>query len=162
MGGGHLRGGAERPAELARRADLHVVDGHLHRVRLVALAAEPVGQMLDQGAAAGHVEDVHAPADGEERQVGVDRGTSHEDLEPVPPVVGQVGMLVRGLVVKRGVDIPAARHDQGVNPGDQAGHRTGWDRRQDDRRSARALDGSRVAHRREDRFANPVAPASCV
>jgi hypothetical protein len=160
MGGGHLRGAAEHPAQLACLADLDVVNGELDRVRLVALAAEPVGEVLDQRAATGHVEDLQAAADGEEGQVGLDGGADHQELEPVPTVVGCVGLLVRGLVVQRGIDVPPPGDDQAVELRDQAGHGTGGDGRQDDRRSARALDGSRVTHRRDDRFANPMAPAS--
>jgi hypothetical protein len=160
VGGRHLRGGAENPGELAGRADLHVVSGQLDRIRLVAVVADPVGQMLDEGAAAGHVEQLHAAADGQEGQVGFDRGAGHEQLEPVPAVVGLVGLFVRRLVVERGVDVTSPGHQQRVDPGDQAGYGTGGDRWQYDRGAAGPLDGSRVAHRRHDGLANPGAPAS--
>jgi hypothetical protein len=160
VGGGHQRGRTEHGPELAGCAYLHLVSGHLHRIRLVALVADPVGEMLGEGAAAGDVEDVHAAADGEEGKVGVDRRAGHEELEPVPPVVRRVRLLVRSLLVEQGVDISASGQHQAVNPGDEAGHGTGGDGRQHDRRSASALDDSRIAHRRHDGFANPVAPAS--
>ncbi len=133
--------------------DRRRVSGHLDRVRPVGLVAEAIGEVLEESPAAGHVEDVQAAAYGEKRKIGIDRCPRQDQLEPVPPVVGQVRLLVRRLVVQRGVDVPPAGQHQAVEPGDQHGHRTRRDGRQYDRRSPRALDGSRVAHRRDNGLA---------
>jgi len=158
--GGRRHGRADRQPELARRADLQVVGGHLDRVRLVAGVAEPVRQVLGEGPAAGDVEDVHAAGDREERKIDVDRGPGHGKLESVAAVVRRVGLRVGCLVIQRGIDVPAAGQQQAVKPRDQAGHRGGRNGRQHHRRPAGPLNGSRVAHRRDNRLADPVAPAS--
>jgi hypothetical protein len=160
MGGGYVRGVTEHLPELARGADLQVVGGHLDRIRLMDLVAEAIGEVLGQGSAAGHVQDVHAAADRQKRKIGVDGRPRQDQLEPVPPVVGHIGLLVRRLVVQRGVDIAPAGQQQAVEPGNQHGYRTRGDGRQYHRGPSRTLDSSRIAHRRDNGLANPVAPAS--
>jgi len=51
---------------------------------------------------------VHAAADGQEGKIGFDRRPGEDQLEPVPPVVRYVGLIMRCLVVQRGVDVTAA------------------------------------------------------
>jgi hypothetical protein len=81
---------------------------HLHQIRLVALVAEPVREVLDERAAPGHVEHVQPAADGQEGKVGFDRRPGHEQLEPVTPVVGHIGLLVGRFFVQGRIDIAAA------------------------------------------------------
>ena len=57
------------------------VEGAEHAAVLVV--AEVLGQMLEQRAAAGDVDQLHAAADPEHRQVALDRRARERDLEGV-------------------------------------------------------------------------------
>ena len=91
---------------------------------------------------------MYAAADGQGGKVGLDRRPGEDQLEPVPPVVGPIGLLVRRLVIQGGVDVTAAGQQQAAESGDQHGHGSRGHRRQDDRRPPSAIDGSGVARRR--------------
>jgi len=56
--------------------------------------------MLDQAALAYDVQCLHAPADGEEGQVRVDRGAQERELEAVAVGLRRAGLLVRVLPVQ--------------------------------------------------------------
>ena len=132
--------------------------GHLVRIRCVPVVAHRVREMLDERAAPGHVEDMHTAADRQERQLRVGGRADERHLEPVPPAVGRVRLLVRGGIVQGGVDVGAAGEHDAVEALRQPGHAVGRDRGEDDRRSAGAFHGAGVAKRRQDGLANPIAP----
>jgi hypothetical protein len=69
---GHLGPGAEQLARGAVLVEVHAVLGHLDPVRCVPAVAYLIREVLDERASQGHVEDVQATADGQERQPGVD------------------------------------------------------------------------------------------
>jgi len=156
--GRHPGLGTEPLAHRAARIEVNLVRGHLVRIRRVPVVAHRVREMLDERAAPGHVEDVHAAADREERQLRVDGRADERHLEPVPAAVRLVRFLVRDGVVQRGVDVGAAGEHDAVEAFSQPVHAVGRDRGENDRRSAGAFDGPGIGQRREDGLANPIAP----
>jgi hypothetical protein len=151
--GGHLDLAAEQAAE-------HAVVGQVHIVRQVAGPVRPVrGQVLGERAAARHGQHVQPAADGEEGQAGLERGAHQQQLEPVPAVLGQVGVVQPLLLVQRGVDVPAAGEQQPVEPADEGGHRVRRHRRQQHRCSPGPLKGPGVADRGDRGLTEPVPPA---
>jgi hypothetical protein len=123
------------------------VGRQLDRVRLVAVVADAVGQVLGQRAATGQVQHVHAAADRQERQVRVDDRTHDRQLEPVTPVIRRLRVLVRLLVVQRRVEVPATGEYHAVQRGDQGGHRVSGHRRQHHRRPPGPFDRARISDR---------------
>ena len=152
--GEHLDIGAEQPAEQA-------VAGQLHVVGQVPGPVRPVrGQVLRQRAAARHGQHVQAAADREERHPGLDHGAHQHQLEPVPAVLGQVGLVQPLLVVQRRVQVPAAGEDHSLQPGDEGTHRIGRYRRQHDGRSPGPFHCAGIADGRDHGLPEPVPPAS--
>ena len=69
-------------------------------------------QILDQRAARRDVEDLHAPADGQQRQALAQAAVRHLDLEGVARLLGERAGRVHRLAVQGGVDVGAAgEHD---------------------------------------------------
>jgi hypothetical protein len=108
----------------------------------VGLRAGDVGDVLDQGAAQQDVEQLHPPADGQQRQVPAQRGLEQRDLGGVPLRPG--GGRVRSglLAVPRRVDVGPAGEHQAVQPADHVGADGAG--RQQDRLAAGLGDGVRV------------------
>jgi hypothetical protein len=152
--------GTQRAPRLARRAQLYLVRGQLHRVRPVRLVAETAGQMLGDRAAPDDVQQVHTAVDGEEGEVLVDGRADQRELEAITAEVRWIVLLVRLLVVQPGIEIPAVGKDNGVQRGNQARHGLHRHGRQHDWHAARSLHRSRVTDRRHHSFANPIAPPS--
>ena len=76
--------------------------------------ADHVGQVLVQGAAEGHVQDLHAPADCQNRQSPLDRGAGQTDLRLVALGVNPVHRRVGLLPVPLRVDVaPAGEEEPG-------------------------------------------------
>jgi len=148
--------GAEQAAEDA-------VGGQGHVVRRVARPGRAVaGEVLGQRAAAGHGQHVQSPADREERHVAVEGGAHEGQLEPVPAVLGLVGLVLPLLVVERRVDVPAAGEDQAVDALDEGGHRVGRNGRKHQGRSPGPGDRAGIADGRDHGFPDPVPPPSGV
>ena len=74
-----------------------------------------LGQVLHQRAAAGDVDQLHAPADAEHRQVALDRRAGQRDLERVALGHRVDGLRVRPLAVAGRVDVGAAGEHQPVD-----------------------------------------------
>ena len=81
----------------------------------MALVAHQLGQVLMQLAAVEHVEDLHAAADRQHRQLAVERGPEQRELCLVPAPLDdrRLGMLL-GAVQSR-VEVGAAREDQTID-----------------------------------------------
>jgi hypothetical protein len=144
------------PTKLSAPAEGHVV-------RRVARPIGPVaGQVLGERAAAGDGEHVQAAADREERDASLEGGPHQRQLEPVPAMLGLVGLLEPLLVVDGRVQVPPAGEDQAVQGGDEGGHRVRRHRRQDHRRSPGPVHRADVANGREHGLPDPVPPAGSV
>ena len=68
--------------------------------------------MLNQGSAAGHVEDLQTTADGEQGQIAIESVANERALDFVALVVGVFGFRVWELAIERGVDIGTAHEKQ--------------------------------------------------
>ena len=81
--------------------------------------ADDVGQVLDEGAAPGDVEDLSAATDAEQRQVAGQGGLGERQLGGVAvgPYTGRGG--VHRLAVRSRVDVGAAGQDHAVEPVEQ-------------------------------------------
>ena len=84
--------------------------------------ADVVGDVLEEGAAAQHVEHLGAAADAEHRHVGVDGGLQQRQLPLVGVGLAPVGGRVGRLAVAGRVDVDAPRDHQPVDALEQAGH----------------------------------------
>ena len=76
---------------------------------------EQLGQVLQQRAAAGDVDQLHPPADPQHRQVPLDRRAGQGDLERVALGHRVHGLRVRPLAVAAGVDVGAAGKHEPVD-----------------------------------------------
>ena len=83
--------------------------------------ADHVGQVLVQGAAQVDVEDLAAPADGEDRHVGLEGGGQEGPFTGVPIQVDAPDLGVRVRTVGGGVQVATAGEDEGVEHGDDVG-----------------------------------------
>ena len=83
----------------------------------------PVRQVLDQGAAQGDVEHLHAAAHAEHRDVAGQRGGEQRELPGIPGGRGRTGQRVRRLPYRAGVDVRAAGQQQAVERRDGRGRR---------------------------------------
>ena len=68
-------------------------------------------QVLDEGAALRHVEQLQPAADRQHRQAVLERLVEHPDFELIPLVVGRFISGVRGLAVARRVEVRAAAQE---------------------------------------------------
>ena len=82
------------------------------------VVADHVGQVLVQGAAQLHVEDLAAAADGQHGQVGAQGGGQQRPLAGVAVLVHAVDLGFGLLAVGPGVDVAAPGEDEPVEDGD--------------------------------------------
>ena len=92
-----------------------------------------VGQVLAQGPAAGHVEQLHAAAHAEHRQPGRHRGVQQFQFGRVARHAHPAGARMRLRAVPGWVDVAAAGEQQPVEPAHGRGDAGQW--RQQDRGS---------------------------
>ena len=121
--------------------------------RPVELVAEPVGEVLVEGPAAGDVEDLHPPADAEQGYVALERLPRQGDLEAVAIGIGPDGLRVRFRPLALGVDVGATAKDERVEAVEQlcrvlGGAAVG---RQHRHHPARAVDRPRIGKRQHHR-----------
>ena len=118
----------------------------------------PVGQILEDVAAAQHVEQLRAPADREQRQIALERAFEQRELGLI--LFGAHARHRRMLLgaVERRVDVDAARHDQAVEAVEGLADRVpiGWKL---DRAAAGARDRPDVHEGRQRGERAPVTPA---
>src|SRR5581483_4882418 len=76
-------------------------------------------QILDEGAAEGHVQDLHPATDGEGRHADPVGLEEQLDLEGVAVGLYAVDLRIRLLAVASGIDVAAAAEQQAVDPGEQ-------------------------------------------
>ena len=150
---------AEQLGEARSLARADLVHGRVSGAVAVELGpAVPLGQILDDVAAAQHVEQLRAPADREQRQIELERAFEQRELGLI--LLGADSGRRRMLLgaVERRVDVDAARHDQTVQAVEGLDDRVriGWEL---DRTTAGARDGSDVGERRQRAERAPVAPA---
>ena len=88
----------------------------------MAIAAELVRQVLDQRPPAGHVQELHAAADAEDRHVALERPVGQGELEAVALGPGVTGLRVYPRAVGGGIDVGAAGQHEAV---DQVEHLAG-------------------------------------
>ena len=72
-----------RPRRERARLQPHLVVAERARGVQVVAVADRVGQVLDEGAAEGDVQQLHAAADAEHRHLALERGAGQRDLEGV-------------------------------------------------------------------------------
>ena len=154
---------AARPRGERSLGEPDVVVGVVERAEPapVVAVADVVGQVLDQRPAERDVEQLHAAADAEQRQVALDRPARERDLRRVAlgPRPGRA--VVRLGAVGGRVEVGAAREDQRVEVvehlvGLRAGARVGRDHQRD---PAALLDRVDVRAREQERLALPDRPA---
>src|SRR5262249_20930230 len=75
--------GAEQPREPPTRVDTHVVVAEAGRVGLVLIGAEHLGQVLDEVAAEGDVDDLAAATDAEDGEIERMSGTRERHLRAI-------------------------------------------------------------------------------
>ena len=111
---GELPRGARRERPLDQH---HVVLGAVegaHHAAVIAVADE-VGEVLDERAPEGDVDQLHPPADPEHRHVRLDRRPREGDLERVPLGHRVVGLRMGRLAVAGGVDVGSPGEHQAVD-----------------------------------------------
>ena len=114
--------------------------------------------MLHQLAARVRRHQLHAAADAQRRQVGVDRGPQQRHLAGVPGRPDAGGARVRLGAVQGRVEVAAAGQDQPVQRGDHLGDALG-ERRDDQGAAAGGVHRGDVHLRQHGRLAVPRAPS---
>ena len=144
--GVHVEPVAEHAAEPRTGLDGHRVAGEGARGALVQLAGTgAVTQVLDQRTAEHHVQQLHAPADGEHRQPGVDGGAQQIELGPVAVRHHPGRGGIRRLPVQGWIDVGSAGQQQPVQRLDQ--HRRALHGRDHHRKPSRRGDTAGVSRR---------------
>ena len=123
----------------------------------MTLVTDLLGQMLDQVAAAKHVQELKATADGERRQITLERGLEKPQLACIATVLGRVGRRMPLGAVARGVDVDPAREHDPVEHVERLLDRV-LARRHDERPTPGLLDGLDVVERHERGRQIPGAP----
>jgi len=124
------------------------------RVGLVLVVAEHLGQMLDEIAAEGDVDDLAAPADGEHGHVARAGRPRERELGAVALGPHLDDLRMRRLVVALRVEVRAAGEDERVERVERLRDRH-LGRRHDHRPAAGALDPTDVGHRHDRRLRPP-------
>ncbi len=132
----------------------------VRRQPAVVVVPEHVGQVLMQGAAVRHVEQLHTAADAEQREVVLLRAACQRELEGVAAGFLGGGRGVRALSVAARRDVaPTAAEDHAVQREEQVlgvrGVLLVGD--EQDRAGARTLDGPHVGDGRERGVLVPAA-----
>ena len=128
----------------------------------VLVVAEALGQVLHERAAAGDVDQLHAAADAEHRQVALDRGARERDLEGVAlgHRADRLGVRAAGRRrrdrCRRRRRASARRSARAPRSGSSTSSRV---RREHQREPAGALHGLDVVARQQHRLLVPHAPA---
>ncbi len=154
----HLQGAGQQSADARARdggdavAPEHADDG------VVVLVADPVRQVLDQGAARVHVHQLHAPADAQHRDGAGQRRREDAQFPPVPHGHRGVGAGMPFGAVQGGVEVLAAGQDDSVQPGDDARGGRRVVRGQQDGPGSRVLDGTDVGGGQHGGGQVPCAP----
>ena len=129
--------------------DVDAVVGELAGLAAVDVVLEPVRQVLLERAAVGDVDDLHAAADAEAREVPLGRLAHEQQLEVVAVARRGVGLLVRLLAVRGRVDVGAAGDEHAVEQVEQLRRvlEVGGGRRDQQRAAAGAGDRAHVGER---------------
>ena len=120
----------------------------------MTLVTDLLGEMLDEVAAAKHVQELEAAADRERRQVALERRLEEPQLACIAVGLGRVGRRMPVGAVVRRVDVDAAREDDPVEHVERLLDRV-LARRHDERPAPGLLDGLDVV---ETVRARPAAP----
>src|SRR5215472_9119081 len=116
----HRRGVAPHElGDLAAWLKRHSLGPEDARLGLVAAVANDVRQVLMQGAAEHHVENLEAAADAENRQPGFHGRASQFHLSRVAPGAEPSGLRMLWHPVQRGVKVAAARQYQAIELADR-------------------------------------------
>ena len=124
----------------------------------MALVPDLLGQVLDQVAAAQHVQELEAAADRERRQVALERGLEEAQLARIAVGLRRIGSRVPVGAVVRRIDVDAAGEHDPVEHVERLLDRV-LARRHDERAAAGLLDRLDVVERHECRRQLPCAPA---
>jgi hypothetical protein len=151
-------------------ADQPVARGDAHPVLVeaavrtgVAVMADQVGQVLVQGAAQGHVQNLHAAADAQQRYAFAQRRRGDGKLPVVTVALDNRGLRVRFSTVTRRVDVRAAREYNPVEVGYRGGRFLVTSaRRQQHGPPAVAPDRVDVAPGQQRRLGGPATPLRVV
>ena len=93
--------------------------GETPRRRVVLVVADHFGQVLDERAAVGDVEQLHAAADRQHRQAAPLGGADQGKLAFVAARAGWLGAGMRLGAISRRVDVGAPRQHEAVESGDE-------------------------------------------
>ena len=142
MVGGHVEhGAAQHPGGAGVFGDGDRVGVEHPRPLAVLGVAHHVGNVLVQGAAPAHVEQLHTPADPEDRQAAGQRPGEQVHFGGVAARLHPGGVRAGRCAVAAGVDVPAPGQQQPVQavhrPGDP-GH--GWQQEGDRPRGGHGVD----------------------
>ena len=124
--------------------------------RVLAHPMAATVEVLDEGAALGDVQDLHAAADRQHRQVAFDRGMGEREVELVVQAHHAVQRIGLGdLAVSVRLDVAAARQQQPAEAIEVGVHhrRRGGKRRQQHRQPARLGDRAAVGLAARERVA---------
>jgi len=155
-----LHGGAVAAEELrepALRREPHAVVAEHARRLAVRLRADHLGKVLDDVAAARHVQHLRAAAHGEDGHVPLQRRRQQRELRAVTVRHGAARLGVRLSPVRLRVEIVAAREDDAVERVERLLHPV-LDGGHEQRAPARALDDVDVRERDDRRRDRPAAP----
>ena len=139
---------AQKALQPRVRYELDVVVAELAGRVLVVVVADELGQVLMEITAAGDVQDLATAADGEDRQVSLERSLEQCQLRPVALRHDAFGLGVRLLAVRLGIEIGAARQQQAVERLERLVDRLLGGRDQK-RAAAGPLDGPNIGRRNE-------------
>jgi hypothetical protein len=107
--------GAKNGGHGGARLEDDPVGAHLARNRPVGVVAHDFGEVLVEGASKADVEQLQAPADGEQGHVTFERTLAKRHLPGVAVLSRRVGLLVRTRPIQARVNVRAASEDQAVN-----------------------------------------------
>jgi hypothetical protein len=114
---GLVAGAREHPAQRPGRSHPDQVPPESAVRPGVLFVPHDLRQVLVQRPAADHVEQLNAPADGQQRPAGRQRRVQQGQLPAVSLAVRRAGLRVGHRAVPGRIHVPAARHDQPVQVG---------------------------------------------
>ena len=151
--------GVENAADQSGGADADRVPAEAIGDAGMLLVPDDVREVLVQRPAPDDAEQLHAAADGQQRQPRLQRAVDHGQFPGVALGVGCPGRRVHGGAVPGRIDVAAARHHQAVEVGHgEGGLRGGAAGRQQDRPAAAAAYRVHVRARQDGGRCRPVAP----
>jgi len=125
----------------------------------VGVVPHELGHVLVEGAAAGDVEHLRAPADAKQRNALADAGLGDGQFPGVPVTRGDFGLRVLGGAVDGGIDVATSGNHKAVKDGHgRFGLRLVAARREQNRTAPAVPDGRDVGERQQGTLLRPATP----